>query len=75
MKNFWELPEWIKIKTFVARTEKLLSRVEYLRMFGWKNYSDEKYRKYLEVMETKTEFNVSCPLHPLFVQTKSNKQE
>jgi hypothetical protein len=49
--NFWEQPEWIKIKTFIAKTEKLLSRVEYLKLLGWENYSDENYKKYLEVMQ------------------------
>lgn len=48
--NFWETPDWIKMKTFIAKTEKLLSRVEYLRLVGAKNFSDEKYKRYLEVM-------------------------
>ena len=52
MTNFWEQPEWIKIKTFIAKTEKLLSRVEYLRLLGWENYSEQNYKKYLEAMNT-----------------------
>lgn len=49
--NFWETKEWIQLKTFVLKTGKLLSRVEYLRTVGWQNYSEEKYRQYLEVMQ------------------------
>lgn len=49
--NFWENPDWVKAKTINLKTEKLLSRVEYLKMFGWKEYSDEKYSKYLEIMK------------------------
>jgi len=52
--NFWQTYEWIKIKTFVARTEKLLSRVEYLRLVGWKNFSEEKYKQYLQAMDNKS---------------------
>lgn len=48
MDNFWETPEWIKLKTAEVKTEKLLSRVEFLRLVGAKNFSDEKYKKYLE---------------------------
>lgn len=46
--NFWEMKEWIELKTSDLKTEKLLSRVEYLRLVGAKNFSDEKYKKYLE---------------------------
>ena len=53
MNTLEDKKEWIKIKTFIAKTEKLLSRVEYLRMFGWKNYSEENYQKYLETMKLK----------------------
>lgn len=51
--NFWETDEWIKLKTFVATTDRLLSRVEYLRLMGYKNYSPEKYKQYLEAMKEK----------------------
>ena len=55
MTSFWEQPEWIKMKTFVAKTDKLLSRVDYLKLVGYKNYSDEKYKQYLKVMESTKE--------------------
>jgi hypothetical protein len=48
--EFWQQPEWIKMKTYIAKTDKMLSKVEYLKLVGWQNYSEEKYRKYLEVM-------------------------
>ena len=48
--NFWETPEWIKMKTFIAKTDKTLTKVEYLKLVGWQNYSKGKYSKYLEVM-------------------------
>lgn len=51
--NFWETDDWIRVKTFVATTDKLLSRVEYLKMMGYKNYSDESYKKYLKAMAEK----------------------
>lgn len=48
--NFWETKEWIKLKTFISKTDKLLSKVEYLRLVGYKDFTEEKYKKYLEVM-------------------------
>lgn len=52
---FWETKEWIEAKTFILKTDKLLSRLEYLKNVGYKNYSEKKYQKYLEVMTKKTE--------------------
>lgn len=49
--NFWETKDWVEAKTVILKTEKLLSRIEYLKMVGSKNYSDEKYRQYLKVMQ------------------------
>ena len=49
--NFWETKEWISLKNFIAKTDKVLSRIEYLRTFGYKNYSEEKYRAYLNIMK------------------------
>lgn len=51
--NFWETKEWIEAKTFILKTDKLLSRLDYLKHVGYKNYSEEKYQKYLEVMTKK----------------------
>lgn len=48
--NFWQTKEWIEAKTTILKTEKLLNRTEYLRLVGSKNYSEEKYQKYLAVM-------------------------
>lgn len=56
--NFWERPEWIKLKTSEVKTDKLLSKVEYLRLVGAKNFTEESYRKYLETFtQEKTESN------------------
>lgn len=52
MINFWQTPEWIKMKTFIAKTEKVLSRVEYLKLMGCKNYSEDNYKRYLEIMKS-----------------------
>lgn len=49
--NFWETKYWIEAKTKILRTEKLLSRIEYLKLVGYKNYSEEKYQAYLKVMK------------------------
>jgi hypothetical protein len=48
--NFWETPEWIKAKTISLKTNKLLSRIEYVKEFGAKNYTEEKYQAYLRAM-------------------------
>lgn len=52
--NFWETKDWITAKTVVLKTEKILSRIEYLRLLGWKEYSEEKYQTYLRVMKSDT---------------------
>ena len=51
--NFWETKEWISLKTVVLKTNKLLSRVEYLKQMGYKNFTEEKYQQYLNVMRLK----------------------
>ena len=51
--NFWETKKWTELKTNQIKTDKLLSRVEYLRLVGYKNYSEEKYRDYLKSMSGK----------------------
>ncbi len=48
--NFWNTPEWVKLKTSEIKTKKLLSRTEYLRLVGYKNYSETKYQQYLGAM-------------------------
>jgi hypothetical protein len=51
--EFYKTPEWIKLKTQTVKTEKLLTRTEYLKEVGYKNYSDEKYIEYLKIMREK----------------------
>lgn len=52
--KFWETEEWIKIKTTGQLiTDKILSRVEYVKTVGAKYYSDESYNKYLKAMKDK----------------------
>lgn len=52
--NFWQEPDWIKLKqSCIMKTERLLTRLEYLKEVGANNYSEEKYKQYLEAMEKK----------------------
>lgn len=51
--NFWEIDDWIKLKTHQMTTDKILSRVEFLKTVGAKYYSDQAYQKYLKAMEQK----------------------
>ena len=52
--NFWQEQEWIKLKqSCVMKTERLLTRLEYLKEVGANNYSEEKYQQYLKEMEKK----------------------
>lgn len=51
--NFWETKEWNYLKTFIAKTDKILSKIEYLKLVGWQNFTEEKYKKYLNIMEGK----------------------
>ena len=53
MKAFWETKEWQEAKSQTSKTDKLLSRSEYLRTIGAKEYSEEKYQRYMAVMLTK----------------------
>lgn len=50
--NFWETPEWISLKTRQTKTEKVLSKTEYLKMVGAVEFTEEKYKEYLKVMAT-----------------------
>lgn len=52
--SFWQEAEWIKLKqSRTMKTERLLSRLEYLKEVGASNYSEEKYQEYLKPMEKK----------------------
>lgn len=44
--------EWLEIKTGSLKTEKLLSRIEFLREVGWEKFTEELYQEYLKVMRT-----------------------
>ena len=48
--SFWRTKEWIELKQFTLKTDKILSRIEYLRLVTAKNYSEDKYREYLKIM-------------------------
>lgn len=50
--NFWQEPEWIKLKqACVMKTERILTRLEYLKEIGSKEYTEEKYQEYLKIMK------------------------
>ena len=55
--NFWETPEWVQLKTIAShqQTDTLLSKTEYLRMVGAKEFTEEKYQAYLKTMQQKEE--------------------
>ena len=53
--NFWQEPNWIKLKTFSLKTDKVLSKTEYLKEIGYKNFTEEKYREYLTANKAKSE--------------------
>lgn len=50
--NFWQTPEWIKAKQSVRKTEEVMTRVEFLREVGHKEYSEKLYQEYLQVMKS-----------------------
>lgn len=55
MSNIEQLfrdPEWIKVKTGTPKTDKILSRIEFLKEVGWKEYTEEMYQKYLKAMNS-----------------------
>lgn len=50
--NFWQEPEWIKLKqSCVMKTDRLLTRLEFLKEIGAKEYSEGKYQEYLKIMK------------------------
>ena len=51
--NFWETKEWTEAKSAQFTTDKILTRVEYLKQVGAGSYSDESYQKYLKAMSEK----------------------
>jgi len=55
--NFWETTEWIEAKTAQFTTDVVLSRVQFLKLVGSGNYSEEAYNKYLTAMLQKQKEN------------------
>lgn len=51
-REFWQTREWMEVKQRSIKTQKLLSRVEYVRTFGSANYTEEKYREYSQLMKS-----------------------
>jgi hypothetical protein len=51
--KFWETPLWMDCKTAVLKTEDTMSRSEYVRYFGAKEFTEEKYQAYLKTMRIK----------------------
>lgn len=51
--NFWEHPSWIEAKTTQFTTDEVLSRVQFLKLVGSGNYSEDAYQKYLQAMSEK----------------------
>ena len=53
MKKFWETLEWLNAKEAALKTNEVLTRTEYVRIFGAKEYTEEKYQEYLRLMKQK----------------------
>lgn len=51
--NFWETTEWIEAKTAQFTTDEVLTRVQFLKLVGSGNYSENAYDKYLKAMAEK----------------------
>lgn len=51
IEQLFKSKEWIAIKTRGIKTDRILSRIEWLKEVGWQNYSEEKYNEYLEIMK------------------------
>lgn len=50
IEQLFQSPEWIEIKTSSLKTDKVLTRIQFLKEIGWQEYTDEKYKIYLEAM-------------------------
>lgn len=55
MSKFWETKEWLELKVPKLKTNRLLTRVEYLRFIGHENYNEERYKVYLKAMQEKND--------------------
>lgn len=51
IENLFKSREWMQIKTLSIKTDRVLSRIEWLKEVGWESYSEEKYQEYLAVMK------------------------
>lgn len=54
MKKFWETPEWLSAKESTLKTKEVLTRTQYVRVFGAKEFTEEKYQEYLRLMKEKS---------------------
>lgn len=53
VEQLFKSKEWISVKMYQPQTERILTKIEWLKEVGWQNYSEEKYREYLRVMNEK----------------------
>jgi hypothetical protein len=47
--------EWMSLKTENFKTDKVLSRIEFVQKFGAKNFSADKYQDYLRLYGNNSE--------------------
>ena len=47
--------EWLSLKTEDFKTDKVLSRIQFVQKFGAKNFSAEKYQEYLRLCKSGVE--------------------
>lgn len=51
--------EWLEIKTGTLKTEKLLTRTEFLKEVGWEKFTEEFYQQYLKAMGQQNEWVIT----------------
>jgi hypothetical protein len=49
-------PDWqkAKMKAENIKSEKILTRIEFLKLVGWQSYSDKAYQEYLRTQNVKS---------------------
>ena len=55
--NFWQTPDWTRLKTDTIKSNKPMTRIEYLNYVSAKNYTEEKYQEYLKNLQKPIEEN------------------
>lgn len=63
--------EWLSLKTEDFKTDKVLSRIEFVQKFGAKNFSAEKYQEYLRLCENSGESAIEETLNFAQVQQET----